>query len=214
MKIGVIAGTPVDTQMGVEYIQSKGYEAVSRACSKSAEEQNEMQILHKKELAELFIKLAKELLAEGAVGIFVYCNSLSGAIDLEYVRKNIPAKVITPLEVYKECASRYSSIGVIAANCQSLAAIETVILSQNKSCMVYGAGILPLVVAIETGKPSREIYDTLNIKALAEHITALGCEVFVIGCTHFPYILKELTADVATEIINPSDRMLALLLEH
>ena len=34
MKLGVMAGTPVDTQMGVDYVISKGHEAIGFACRK------------------------------------------------------------------------------------------------------------------------------------------------------------------------------------
>ena len=83
MLVGVMAGTPVDTQMGVDYIKSKGYEAIGFACSKSAPEQNEMQILHKEELLQIAINGCLDMVAKGATGIYVYCNSLSGAIDMD-----------------------------------------------------------------------------------------------------------------------------------
>lgn len=211
MKIGVIAGTPVDTQMGVEYIVSKGYEAVGFACSRDASEQNEMQILHKEELLEIAINGCLGMVEQGAQGIFVNCNSLSGAIDMEKLKAEVPVCVVTPLDIYRLCAKKYSRLAVIAANGQSLSAIERTILGANPDCMVFGAGLLPLVVAIETGEPSEKIYQELKIRQLTECFEAVGCEALILGCTHFPYIEKEVRADVSTEVINPSDQMLDIL---
>lgn len=211
MKIGVIAGTPVDTQMGVDYILSKGCDAVGRACSENPEKQTEMQVLHKEELAKLVVKLCNEMISEGASGIFVNCNSLSGAIDLNYVRANLSVKVVTPLDVYAECASSFKSLSVIAANGQSLAAIEKVIMSKNSSCLVFGAGILPLVIAIEAGKNPHEIYNDLKIKLLTDSLVAMGCDALVLGCTHFPYVLEDIENNITVPVINPSDRMLEML---
>ena len=129
MLVGVMAGTPVDTQMGVDYIKSKGYEAIGFACSKSAPEQNEMQILHKEELLQIAINGCLDMVAKGATGIYVYCNSLSGAIDMDRLKASVPVFVITPLDIYKMCAKEYRRLSVIAANGQSLAAIEKTILS-------------------------------------------------------------------------------------
>lgn len=211
MKVGVIAGTPVDTTMGIEYIKSKGHNAIGRYCSETPIEQTQMQILHKHDLGLLVIRLCNEMIIEGAEGIFLNCNSLSGAIELDMIRKEVLVRIVTPLDIYEECASNYKCLSIIAANCQSLAAIEKVILKINPRCIVYGAAILPLVMEIESGKPSQLIYKELNIKALAEHLSALKCEAFILGCTHFPFIMEQLKKDISVPIINPSDKMLELL---
>src|SRR5665647_1282621 len=131
MKIGVLAGTQVDTKLGVQYVISKGYDAIGRPCSEDAKIQLDMQLHHKEELAEIAIALSLEMIEEGADGIFVYCNSLSTAIDLEYVRSRVPKKMVTPLDVYVECAKMYKHIFVITANGQSLAGIERIIKANN-----------------------------------------------------------------------------------
>ena len=214
MLVGVMAGTPVDTQMGVDYIKSKGYEAIGFACSKSAPEQNEMQILHKEELLQIAINGCLDMVAKGATGIYVYCNSLSGAIDMDRLKASVPVFVITPLDIYKMCAKEYKRLSVIAANGQSLAAIEKTILNANPECTVFGAGLLPLVVEIEAGTPSEKIYDSFQLKKLTDSFAAIGCDALILGCTHFPYVEKEIVDGINVEVINPSDRMLEVLKQN
>lgn len=213
MKIGVIAGTPIDTQMGVDYIHSKGIEAIGFACSKSASEQNEMQILHKEKLLQIAINGCQDMVKQGAQGIFVHCNSLSGAINIEALKDALPVCVITPLDIYKLCATKYKRLAVLAANGQSLCAIEHTILSANPECMVFGAGILPLVVAIEADIAPEQIHESLKLKQLTDCFEAIGCEALILGCTHFPYIGKEISAAVSVEVIDPSEQMLEILKE-
>ncbi|MEG1895813.1 MAG: aspartate/glutamate racemase family protein [Oscillospiraceae bacterium] len=211
MKIGVLAGTPVDTQMGIDFVLSRGFDAIGRACSKSPIIQSEMQILHKKELLDIVIGLCQYMEMEGAKGIFVNCNSLSGAVDMDEARRYISIPLVTPLDVYKLCAKDYSCLGVIAANGQSLAAIEHLILENNLHCMVVGAGLLPVVVAIENGLQPQLIYDDYKLKQMIESLVAMGCEGLVLGCTHFPYLLNQIEKDITVPVINPGDKMLELL---
>lgn len=211
MKIGVIAGTPIDTQMGVDYILSKSIDALGFACSRSASEQNEMQILHKEELLQIAINGCLDMIQQGAQGIFVHCNSLSGAIDLEKLRAALPVSVVTPLDIYKLCAKRYDRLAVLAANGQSLSAIEHTILDANPDCMVFGAGILPLVVAIESGASPADIHESMKLKQLTDSFEAIGCDALILGCTHFPYIAEEISASVSVEVIDPSEQMLEIL---
>lgn len=211
MKIGVLSGTPVDTQMGAEYLAERGVESVRFACSKNPVEQNEMQILRPAALLALAIDGCRAMEAQGAAGIFLYCNSLAGAIDLAALRAALTVPVVTPLDVYRRCAGRYRRVAVLAANGQSLAAIEREILAANGQCTVFGAGILPLVSRIERGDPPQEIFHSFRLDALLASFSAIGCEGLILGCTHFPYIAPQLLQAADMEIIDPAEEMLALL---
>ena len=213
MKIGVLAGTPVDTLMGVEYFISRGTDAFGIACSKDSREQNDMQILHSKELYRTALKSCKKMVGEGAEGICVYCNSLSAAIDMDSIKKEIPVPMVTPLDIYKSCARKYSKIAVIAANGSSLAGIEKVILTENPDCSVFGAGILPIVNAIEAAVPAEEIHRSFNLKGLTDSFVSIGCEALILGCTHFPYIEKVISDNFPLPVINPNNSMLEYLIQ-
>ena len=211
MKVGVIAGTPVDTKMGVDYMISKGHEALGCFCSKNPQEQTRMQVFHSEELAKKAVLFGQKMLSEGATSILIYCNSMSGAIDMNYVRAQLKVKVVTPLDVYEECAASFHRLGVLAANGQSLAAIEKVINGRNPQCCVFGAGILPVVTAIESGKPPWDIYQNLELEKLVDSLIAMDCDALILGCTHFPYLLKEIKQHCPVPVINPSDRMIEML---
>ena len=52
MRVAVIAGTPVDTKMGVDFLTAKGVEAFGYPVAQSAQEQVVMQVGSQEELEE------------------------------------------------------------------------------------------------------------------------------------------------------------------
>ena len=60
IKIGVIAGTPVDTQMGVDFISQKGFQAIGESTASSPKEQNLLQFLGPKKLTQKVISIIKD----------------------------------------------------------------------------------------------------------------------------------------------------------
>jgi glutamate racemase len=209
--VGVIAGTPVDTRMGVELISKKGMVAIGRYSSATPEEQTRMQTLTPLELTEQTIGLANELIGEGADRILIYCNSLSGAIDLPLFRKAVGVPVVTPLDVYRELAGKYKRVAVLAANCQSLAAIERTFQQENPGCLVFGAGLLPVVIAIEQSISPGEIVNRYGLKKIIEGLADIGVDALILGCTHFPYIALEVKKICPVELVEPGEKMAELL---
>lgn len=215
MKIGVIAGTPVDTRMGADYVSKHGHEVAYRASSPSPEIQTQMQILHPAELTEQVIMLCKEMVEEGCGGIYVNCNSMSAAIDLPHLRRELsPIPVVTPFDVYEECAHNYKRLSIIAANAQSLVAIEKVIAENNPECVSFGAGLLPLVSSIEARQDPDEIMRNLGMNELLYSFEAMKCDALILGCTHFPYVLDQIRQTFHMPIVDPNLRMLQILLER
>ena len=212
MKIGVIAGTPVDTAMGAEYVRRSGHTAIERPCSATPQEQMLLQDLHRDQLTDRVIALCDEMTAEGAEGILMYCNSMAAAVDAEYVRGAIRSrKLVTPFDVYRESALQYSRLAVVAATSQSLGAIEKIIAEQNPACVSFGVSLLPLVIGIETGRPPMEIFASCGIEHFLRGFEILGAEALLLGCTHFPYIEGPVRKCFHGDVIEPSRRMLELL---
>ena len=54
--------------------------------------------------------------AAGCRRAFVYCNSLSGAVDFRPLAAETGMRIVTPLDVYRRLAPRYGTLAVIAAN--------------------------------------------------------------------------------------------------
>ena len=52
-KVAVMAGTPVDTKMGADILDEKKFEILLCPISKTCDEQNDLQILSKKELSHV-----------------------------------------------------------------------------------------------------------------------------------------------------------------
>ena len=205
-RIAVIAGTPVDTQMGVEYISANApqYEPISCPVSDTPQQQTLFQILpaelKERKIAEI-LSVAKQV---GAKAAFVYCNSLSAMCGI---------KAVTPLNVYTQLAEKYDRIGVIAANNQSLAGIEQAAMLGNPNVEVIGVSLLPVVKLIEQKIAPEIIVDKWRICDIISFFESCGAKVAVLGCTHFPWFEAELKSRITLPIINPSEYMLKMLNE-
>jgi len=208
---GVIAGTPVDTRMGVDNLIERGFAAVGLAASATPHEQARLQILDPQALTELVLELIRELETVGVDGIWIYCNSMCGAVNLSYLREKSTVPVVTPLDVYLELAEEYRTLGIIAANNQSLAGIERTLQTGSPHCWGIGAALLPVVLEIEAETPAGEIISRFKLAGILEAMKAMGSEALVLGCTHFPYMKKELEELGILPVIDPADRMAAML---
>lgn len=205
LKVGVIAGTPVDTQMGVDFLISKGINASGYPVSSCPEEQSKLQILSPVELTNIIRNIIRKIKEEKIDIILVYCNSLSAAVDMDRLSEEEGIKIVTPLNVYKKIASKYNNIGVLAANNQSCAGIEKVIQSVNPDCNVIGIGVLPLVVEIEKATPPAKIIEDFALKDILKFYKTINVDVIILGCTHFPYFYDELKKHSQVPIINPAE---------
>ena len=201
-KIAVIAGTPIDTLMGAEFLQKKGLETEEFPVSENPVEQTKFQAMPQ-ETKECGIKK-----------IFVYCNSLSSAVDMEKLSKEENIVIVTPMDAYKKIAVDYNSVGVFAANNQGLAGIERTIVEKNKNCNVIGIGILPVVLDVEAKKQAQDIIADNHLDLAVEFFEKNRVEAIILGCTHFPYFEKELKKCTELEIINPSETMHKILIEY
>ena len=91
IKTAVIAGTPVDTQMGVEYIKRKTQEAgiepgfLPLYCpvSEDCDAQVRFQYSDDDEKRAIMDNIFDQVIQDGVSDFFIYCNSLSGAFDFD-----------------------------------------------------------------------------------------------------------------------------------
>ncbi len=219
-KVAVLAGTPVDTAMGVEYIKNKNsetegqcllplYEPVAESC----DSQLKFQYSDDDEKRAVMDNIFDRSIADGVRDFFIYCNSLSGAFDFDTyaVVKSLDSgediRIYTPLQVYRNLGAMYDRIGVMAANNLSASAIEASLMASCPDVYVIGSGNMAIVSAIENGKSPEEIIKECGLADLLRYMEACGAEAIVLGCTHFPYLKEELAKLTDLPLIDPADRM-------
>ena len=219
-RVAVLAGTPVDTAMGVEYIKNKNsetegqyilplYEPVSESC----DSQLKFQYSDNDEKLAVMNNIFDPLITDGVRDFFIYCNSLSGSFDFDSyaASKSLECgdeiRVYTPLQVYRSLGESYSRIGVIAANNLSAYAIEEALMSTRNDIYVIGTGNMAIVRAIEDGLSPEEVVQKCGLEKAVKYMETCGSEAIVLGCTHFPYFKEELAKLTALPLIDPADRM-------
>lgn len=213
MKVAVIAGTPVDTKMGSAVLKRNNiFDVIEIAISKNPTEQTIFQTSSLEYKEQVLIGYITVLKAQNCNVLFVYCNSLSAAVDFEKISREHAVEVITPLQIYKELATKFTNIAVLSANAQGLAGIEKVMFESNSAINIVGITLLDMVKDIEAGIAAQKIAEKFAFDSLATYINNLDLEKVILGCTHFPYIEEELAKRVNVEVINPTAAMIAKLI--
>ena len=215
MKTAVIAGTPVDTEMGVNYLAKKDplIEAVSLPLKSCPRECHLFQLKEYSYKMDAMTDIVSKAKVDGTDNVFVYCNSLSSSLDFEKIASAVGIKIVTPGNAYEKFASLYSTIGVIAANNQSTRWIENIFTAGNPAGYVLGAGNLKLVEAVEKKHSPDEIVQKFALRNMTDYFAASGAEAVVLGCTHFPYFMDALQQVCPLPVIDPADIMYDELIE-
>ena len=192
MKIAVMAGTPIDSKLGAELLNSYGYDDVVLVpISNNPVEQTTFQALEDEELKE-----------KDCDAIFVYCNSLSSVVDFDRLAEKMNISIITPMQMYRNLGLEYKYLAVMAANSHGLTGVENNLYVSNPRLRVLGLSMLELVKAIEEGNKPEQIVEDFNFKTLFNYFELTNVEAVVLGCTHFPYIKKELEKITNLHIID------------
>lgn len=220
IKVAVLAGTPVDTAMGVEYIKNKNSETEGQfflplcdPVSVDCDAQVRFQYSDEDEKHAVMDNIFNAEIAEGVRDFFVYCNSLAGSFDFDTyaVMKSLDTdediRIYTPLQVYRSLGGEYGRIGVLAANNLSAHAIEEALMAANPDIYMIGTGNMAIVRAIEDGLAPEKIVETCGLRYMVKYMEACGAEAIVLGCTHFPYFRDELAALTDLPVIDPADKM-------
>lgn len=213
MKVAVFAGTYVDTKMGSDLLEKNNFETILYPISKNPKEQSKLQFYSVEELTNIVKEKIEDAKENGAEKIFIYCNSLSVAIDLKYLRETTGMEIITPIDVYKNLDKKYKNIAIIAANSKSAFKIDQ-ILCEEEFRNIVAIGNLTLVEAIEDKLNPEEIIKLLALDKLADYFNEIEREkldLIILGCTHFPYIMKELEKLTDIKILDPAAEMIKML---
>lgn len=213
MKVAVFAGTYVDTKMGSDLLEKNNFETILYPISQNPKEQSKLQFYSVEELTNIVKEKIEDAKENGAEKIFIYCNSLSVAIDLKYLRESTGMEIITPIDVYKNLDKKYKNIAIIAANSKSAFKIDQ-ILCEEEFRNIVAIGNLTLVEAIEDKLNPEEIIKLLALDKLAHYFNEIKREkldLIILGCTHFPYIKKELEKLTDIKILDPAAEMIKML---
>lgn len=219
IRVAVLAGTPVDTAMGVEYIKNKNsdaegqcllplYEPVSESCD------SQLQFQYSDEDAKRAVmdNIFDPLIEDGVRDFFIYCNSLSGAFDFDtyQVTKSMTGadiRIYTPLQAYRKLGGLYDRVGVVAANNLSAHAIEETLTASHPGIYMIGTGNMAIVSDIEEGLDPADICEKRGLAEMASYMKACGAEALILGCTHFPYLKEEIAKLTDLPLIDPADMM-------
>ena len=108
--IAVLAGTPVDTRMGVAYLEERGLPGVPFPLSRGPREQTAFQHAPAADKRRQALAVLRGAMAQGCRRAFVYCNSLSAAVDFPGLAEETGMRIVTPLDVYRRLAPRYRAL--------------------------------------------------------------------------------------------------------
>lgn len=210
-RIAVLAGTPVDTEMGANFFSQYGYVTISGITATDPKEQSYLQMFGRDKLYNITRSLIFDFARKGAEAAVVYCNSLSCALELDRLRNECPIPIITPLESYELIVKNYDFIGILAANGQSLHRLEEICINYKPEIKLMGASMLPVVEAIEKQMPPGKIINDNGIVKLVNGFSDAGAQCIILGCTHFPYFREELSSYLQIPVLNPAVAMMDML---
>ena len=148
----------------------------------------------KNEILDLSIKNTELLIKKGCKLIVVACNTAT-TNAINYLRKNysIPFIGIEPAIKPASLHTQTKAIGILATKGTLSSALfhETMDLYGKDITIVerIGEGIVPL---IESGKINSEEMYTL-LKTYTQPMLDLNIDYLVLGCTHYPYIIPQLS---------------------
>ncbi len=215
VKVVSIAGTPVDTRMGADFLRSKNpdLEILSYPMSRDPIEQTMFQFGSEESKHARMTEVFRELEDQGVRNFFIYCNSLSGAFDFDAFAAERGVNIVTPFQVYRSIAVRYQHIAFNAANLLGAYGIEKAFRDVKPDVDMIGMGHLAIVLDIEAGYTPEEIIERQGLKELGVFFKKAGAEVWVLGCTHFPYLKDALQKEIELPLIDPADEMYELLLK-
>lgn len=211
MQIAVIAGTPVDTKMGVDFLLGKGAEAKGYPVNASPVEQVAFDVKPVEERMERLQEIIGRILEDKNQKIMVYCNSLSSTLDFAYLQEKNQIPIVTPMDSYRVLAKKFQSLGIMAGSNQALAGIEQVMMRTKVDIGIFGASMLAVVTEIEKGENPDVIIHKFGLNHLLKYFETNKVDAAILGCTHFPYLKTSLETYTKLPIIDPANIIYQLL---
>lgn len=148
-------------------------------------------------------RISEFLVSEGVAAIVVACNTATAAA-IKYLRSKFPVPFVGMEPAVKPAAiaSRTGVVGVLAtANTFKGSLYRDTVMKYASGIKIVEKVGRGLVEAVEKGEVPYGL-----IREYVESMKAQGADVIVLGCTHFPFLEKEiaLAAGPSVRIINPA----------
>lgn len=211
--VAVLAGTPVDTEMGAVVLRQHGIEPLNCPVSRFPLEQASFQVKTREQKHDVLYGILTGAMERGCRSAFIYCNSLSGAADFPTLSQELGIPIVTPMDAYGQIAQAYSRLAIIAYGGQAFVGQDTAMVRANPEIMLFPAGVPTVTIDIEEGIDPEEIIRRNHLDTLMRYFEACGCEALVLGCTHFPYIAEALRAHTRLPLLDPAEEMVRILRE-
>lgn len=144
---------------------------------------------HADEIAERSLFLSAALVERGAKVVVIACNTACVAA-LELVRATCPVPVVGLEPAVKPAAirSRTGKIGVLATpRTVESARFRDLVARHAGGVEVHAVAAPGLVELVESGETTGLAADE-TVDRFAAPLRAAGCDVVVLGCTHYPFL--------------------------
>lgn len=190
---GIIGGSPFDTQLGVQLLDSLGLKSRGSSLSKDCLGQNLFQKNSKEQIENIIIDSILNLKKGGNIDyILIYCISLSNLIDISSLEEKTNIKIITPLGAFTKLNLKKNQTLIIAANHQSSCNIGKILKRNN----ILSIDNIDFVRKIEIGTPIKELLETEFIQTIFKLIKKENIKTLILGCTHFNVLIDQLKTKV------------------
>lgn len=212
-KIALLAGTLVDTKMGVDILEEEGILTKGYPLASDCNEQNKLQFLEKEVLREIALNKLLDAKRDGYENVLVYCNSLSATIDFKELAEETVLNIKTPFDAYAEISENMENLLIISANSNSLNVQETYLKELNPDINFITTGVLTYVDLIEKGTDPEKVYEEYGLKELLQFFEKMplkGKKSILLGCTHFPYLKEKLDEETDMDILDPMGILMTL----
>jgi glutamate racemase len=199
--------------MGMDLLSRNGFTGIPTATASSGPEQFDLQTYHRDRLQKITLDAICAAADKGGKAAMIYCNSLSAALDLADLRAKSPLKIVTPLDAHAEIARKHKYAGVLAVSAQSACGLELAYYGANPDMLVISCSVRSVIKGIEAHKPPLELVEKMGLIEICEGMAKVGAECIALGCTHLPYIERELAARISIPVENPDDILIRMLKE-
>lgn len=204
-RYAIIGGTIYDTYLGYNVLKDLGIIATKLNIKNTPNQQEKYQLNHKikHDINDHIIIQIKNLKNKYFIThVLIYCVSMSGLIDHQKIVSETGVYLITPYTSISTKFKRFNKLGVISAHILSANNFEKYILKFNKHCHVSKKYDINIVNDIEKKVDSAIIIKNHKIDIFIEDLKKHKINNLVLGCTHFSYLMNELSKFSGIEIFD------------